>query len=176
MTSASTPPLNAEEVRELVETHQTGIWRYLRALGCEPSLADDITQDTFLSVLQKPFQQYSQAATAAYLRRVAYNRFVTLHRRSGKVTSVEDIEQLDADWSKMVDGDGGEDLLLALRECLTGLTERAQRALELRFRERASRAEIAADLGITEHGAKNLMQRAKQRLRGCIETKMRHES
>ena len=176
MTSASTPPLNAEEVRELVETHQTGVWRYLRALGCEPSLADDITQDTFLSVLQKPFQQYSPAATAAYLRRVAYNRFVTLHRRTGKVTTVEDVEQLDADWSHMVDPDGGEELLGALQECLEGLSKRARRALEMRFGEKESRANIAAALEITEHGAKNLMQRAKQKLRVCIENKIRHET
>ena len=173
MTSASTPPLNAEEVRELVETHQSGIWRYLRALGCEPSLADDITQDTFLSVLQKPFQQYNKSATAAYLRRVAYNRFITLHRRSGKVTSVEDIEQLDADWSQMVDEDGGEHMLTALRDCLQRLSKRARRALEMRFGKKESRANIASDLGITEHGAKNLMQRAKQKLRTCIETKTR---
>lgn len=173
MTSASTPPLSAAEVRELVQQHQAGVWRYLRALGCEPSLADDITQDTFLTVLQKPFQQYSQAATAAYLRRVAYNRFVTLHRRNGKVTSVEDVEQLDVDWSRMADEDGGEELLAALKTCLEGISERARRALQLRFESSESRANIAADLGISEHGAKNLMQRAKQRLRNCIETKLK---
>ena len=107
MTSASTPPLTADEVKTLVETHQAGVWRYLRALGCDPSMADDVTQDTFLTVLQKPFQQYSRAATAAFLRRVAYNRLVSIQRRSGKVQAVEDVEILDAEWTKMVDGDGG---------------------------------------------------------------------
>ena len=31
---------------------------------------------------------------------------------------------------------------------------------------------IAEGLGITEHGAKNLMQRAKQQLRACVEQKL----
>jgi RNA polymerase sigma-70 factor (ECF subfamily) len=32
--------------------------------------------------------------------------------------------------------------------------------------------EIARSLEITEHGAKNLMQRAKKQLRQCVEGKM----
>lgn len=51
----------------LIEAHQAGIWRYLRALGCDASQAEDLTQETFLAVLQKPFQDYNPAATAAYL-------------------------------------------------------------------------------------------------------------
>jgi RNA polymerase sigma-70 factor (ECF subfamily) len=42
----------------------------------------------------------------------------------------------------------------------------------MRFRGESSREEIAAALEITEHGAKNLMQRAKQQLRECIENKL----
>ena len=172
MTSASTPKLLADEVRRLVEDHQAGVWRYLRSLGCEANLAEDITQDTFLSVLEKPFQQYSSAATAAWLRRVAYNRFITIRRRAGKVTAVEDIESLNVEWTRLAEDDGGEELLSALRECLRGLSERARRALQMRFGAKASRTSIAADLEITEHGAKNLMQRAKKRLRECVESKL----
>jgi RNA polymerase sigma-70 factor (ECF subfamily) len=42
----------------------------------------------------------------------------------------------------------------------------------MRFRDDSSRDEIATALEITEHGAKNLMQRAKQQLRECIERKL----
>jgi len=60
-----------------------------------------------------------------------------------------------------------------LQDCLAELTQRARWALEMRFQERLPRIEIAAAMKITEHGAKNLMQRAKKQLRGCIERKMR---
>jgi RNA polymerase sigma-70 factor (ECF subfamily) len=53
------------------------------------------------------------------------------------------------------------------------LTPRARQALEQRFRDRTSRSAIAEGLGITEHGAKNLMQRAKQQLRACVEQKLK---
>jgi RNA polymerase sigma-70 factor, ECF subfamily len=156
----------------LIQRYQTGIWRYLRALGCDPSEADDLTQETFLAVLQHTFVDYGPSATAAYLRRVAHNQLVSARRRAGKVVAVEDIEQFDRAWEDWAGNDEGEARLDALRECLQQLTDRARMALDMRFRDRESRSEIAAALGITEHGAKNLMQRAKQQLRICIERKL----
>jgi len=156
----------------LIETHQAGVWRYLRVLGCDPAQADDLTQETFLAVLQKPFEDYNRAASAAYLRRVAHNLFISAQRRAGRVTPVENIEEIHALWNSWTANDNGEVLLEALRKCFEELTERARWSLTMRFHERRSRAEIALALGITEHGAKNLMQRAKKQLRTCIEGKM----
>jgi RNA polymerase sigma-70 factor (ECF subfamily) len=157
---------------KLIQDHQVGVWRYLRALGCTAELAEDLTQETFLAVLQKPFQDYSPHATRAYLRRVAYNLFVTQQRRSGRVVAVEDIEQYDVAWTRWASNDDGVALLVVLQQCLTALSERAQLALRLRFREKKSRSEIAEALQMTEHGAKNLMQRAKKKLRECVEGKL----
>jgi len=173
MKPAAMPETTGFDPVDLIERYQTGIWRYLRALGCDPAQADDLTQETFLIVLERPFQDCGPAAAAVYLRRVAHNLFVSAQRRAGKMVAVEDIEQFDKSWEKWAGADDGEALLEALRECLDGLTDRARMALEMRFRDRGSRAEIAAALGITEHGAKNLMQRAKQQLRKCIEGKIR---
>ena len=162
-------PLTPEE---LIATYQAGIWRYLRALGCHPSEADDLTQDTFVSVLQKPFEQFNPAATAGYLRRVAYNRFISVRRREGRVLLSEQIQEVDESWTKLASDSHGEILLEKLEGCMAQLTERARWALEMRFRDQLSRAEIAAALEITENGAKNLMQRAKKQLRDCVEGKV----
>lgn len=159
------------DLARLVEDHQAGIWRYLRALGCERELAADITQDTFVAVLEKPFDDYDPKATAGYLRTVARNLFISAMRRAGRMVVVEDIEAVDTTWMRWMGEDNGDELLDHLRDCLQQLTERARWALEMRFRDRLPRVEIAENLGITEHGAKNLMQRAKQQLRACIETK-----
>jgi RNA polymerase sigma-70 factor (ECF subfamily) len=160
----------------LIADHQAGVWRYLRVLGCEASLADDLTQDTFLAVLQRPFQDLGPAAVGSYLRKVAFNLYVSHHRRAGKVVAVENLEQIDGAWTKLASDDNGEALLEALRHCLRGLTERARKALEMRFREQQSREAIAAMLEITEHGAKNLMQRAKHQLRECVEKRMSQQA
>lgn len=156
----------------LIEQYQAGVWRYLRSLGCDSAEADDLTQDTFLAVLRSDFQPISDAATAGYLRKVAYNFLVSARRRVGKVNAVENIEQFDLAWCHWLRNDNGENLLDALRDCLKQLTERARMALEMRFQDNESRQNIANALEIGEHGAKNLMQRAKQQLRTCIEGKI----
>lgn len=168
-----TPPAVGFDAACLIETHQAGVWRYLRALGCEAALAEDLTQDTFLAVLQRPFQEVNRAATSAYLRKTALHMLISHERRAGRVRSVEDVELLDQTWSRWAGDDNGEAALDHLRDCLRRLTPRARQALELRFRDDSSRTEIAEVLQITEHGAKNLMQRAKQQLRECIDNKLK---
>ncbi|MDZ4780165.1 MAG: sigma-70 family RNA polymerase sigma factor [Planctomycetia bacterium] len=161
------------DVARLVKTYQAGVWRYLRALGCEASTADDLTQETFLTVLEKPFSDFNPAATAAYLRTVARNLFISLQRRANRSISVADLDELDLDWSRWAGDDAGQHLLASLKECLQALGEKAKRAIELRYQEEASRAGIATSLGMSEDGAKNLLQRAKQQLRECVERKQR---
>lgn len=173
MSTGPAPSVTGFDPVRLIANHQAGVWRYLRALGCDPTLAEDLTQDTFLAVLQKPFQDYNSAATASYLRRVAFNLFISNQRRAGKVTAVENVEELEAQFVDLAGEDHAEAALEALRICLEHLGERAKWALEMRFRDDLPRATIADALEISEHGAKNLMQRAKQQLRTCIEGRLR---
>lgn len=157
---------------ELIACHQAGVWRYLRALGCDACTADDLTQETFMEVLKRPFEQYNQQATSAYLRRVAHNLFITLRRRSGKVMYSENADDFEQAWMRWTGFDGGNRALDALDDCFNRLTLRAQMALRMRFGDEATRQSIADELNISEHGAKNLMQRAKTQLRDCVESKL----
>lgn len=154
------------DVARLVQEHQTGVWRYLRVLGCPAAEAEDLTQETFLTVLTRPFQDYNRQATAAYLRQVARNLFISSRRRA---VAVAELDEAEAAWLRWSAKDDGQELLSALRTCLQALTQRARQALDLRFGRQASRSEIAASLSLSEDGAKNLLQRAKQQLRACIE-------
>ncbi len=98
---------------------------------------------------------------------------VTARRRSQKMTPVANLEDFEGAWEKWMGQNNGEETLEYLRRCLEQLTDRARKALDMRFRERKRRVDIASSLNITEHGAKNLMQRAKSTLRTCVESKLR---
>ena len=156
---------------ELVAKHQHGVWRYLRMLCCDAATADDLTQETFLKVLRRSdFQQHSAAATSSYLRRTAYHLLVSMHRKMGRVKSVPDPQFMDEVWDRWAGKDlSGDRAIDALRQCLMSLTERARLSLRMRFGQNASRAQIGEALEISEHGARNLMQRAKNQLRECVE-------
>lgn len=145
-------------------------------MGCEQALADDLTQETFIAVLRRPFVQISDAATNSYLRRVAYHLLVTYRRKHRRMTSSDALDALDSQWVQWTGEEGkGDEIFEALDDCFSRLTARAQLSLKMRFGEDASRQKIAAKLGITEHGAKNLMQRAKAQLKLCIDGKLQRE-
>jgi RNA polymerase sigma-70 factor (ECF subfamily) len=173
---ASEPKSVGFDPVRLIQTHQAGVWRYLRSLGCTAEEADDLTQDTFVTFLQRPFAELSDAATAAYLRKAAFHPFISSRRKAGREIAMEQVETLSQWWTQHAEHDRGEAALEYLRDCLQRLPERARRSLELRYRDEQSRQDIARQLGITEHGVRNLMQRAKQQLRSCVETKMNHGS
>ncbi len=86
------------------------------------------------------------------------------------------MDQLDLQWMRWagIEGDGG-DLTEALEDCFRRLTKRAQLSLKMRFGENATRELIAKELGISEHGAKNLMQRAKIQLKQCLDGKLNRD-
>ena len=160
---------------QLIDRHSSGVWRYLRMLGCDESKADDLTQETFLRVLRRDaFVQHNEAATAGYLRRTAYNLLVSDHRKHKRMTTVPDGASIDEIWNRWAGKDvTGNQAVDALKVCFSGLTERAQIALTMRYTSEATRIQIAEALEISDHGARNLMQRAKSKLKDCVEGKMK---
>lgn len=157
----------------IIRSHQNHVWRYLRSLGCTPNQADDLTQETFLRLLESSFEPINPQATAGYLRKIAHSRFISYCRRESRTVTVDGIEGIDRYWTENIDGKDSGELLDHLRECIKELTERAREALELRYSNQSSRNDIAKELGISEHGAKNLIQRAKQKLKECIQRRKR---
>ncbi|HXT58818.1 MAG TPA: RNA polymerase sigma factor [Pirellulales bacterium] len=156
---------------ELVRTHQPGVWRYLRFLGAGEAQADDLTQETFLSVYRKPFVEQSPAAAAAYLRTVARRQLLMSLRKAKRRPVLENLELADEVWSRLAGDDGGG-YLDALRECLESLEGRAREAIELRYRDDRSRTEIGQLLEIGEDGVKSLLRRTRELLRRCVEKRI----
>ena len=97
--------------------------------------------------------------------------------KHGKVQTVATQAVLDEIWDRWAGKDLSGDLAVeALRNCFSMLSNRAQQALRMRFAGEKSRIEIGEALNITDHGARNLMQRAKQQLRQCVEEKLQRNN
>lgn len=163
------------DLAELVRSYQSGVWRYLRFLGADESLADDLTQETFVSVWKKPFVEHSPAATAGYLRTVARNLFLMSLRRRKRQPMLERIEAADEIWRRYVGEDDADDWLDALRDCVESLNGRARQAIELSYHDGLSRAEIGRELELSEDGVKSLLRRTRELLRRCVEQKRASE-
>lgn len=159
------------DIAKIVCTHQAGLWRYLRLLGCDDSLADDLAQETFVVVLRKPFDDYDPAATARYLRTTARFLFLKSKRAGRRLAAYADVAELV--WEEHAARDGGEELVLALKGCIDTLDERQRRLIDLRYFKQAGRAEIAAALEMSVMAVKSMLRRVKESLRVCVEARRR---
>ncbi len=157
------------ELEELVDTHQHGVWRYLRFLGASEAESDDLTQETFLEIWRKPFEQISTQATAAYLRSVAKNRFLMFIRARGRRPAVLDLDAAEQEFAAFAAEDGGDAQVDALTDCMGKLDGRARQAVDLFYRDGHAREEAAKLMGMKDEGMKTLLRRIKEILRECME-------
>jgi RNA polymerase sigma-70 factor (ECF subfamily) len=157
------------DLETLVREHHAGVWRFLRLLGCTREQADDLTQETFLVVIRKGFEDTNPAATATFLRKTA--RFEFLHARRNLRTRRE----VDLDAAEAVAGDrladGGDAYVSALKRCIEELRGKARDAVNAIYREQLTPAATATKLGMKENGLKTLLQRSRSVLKACIERK-----
>ncbi len=159
---------------ELVNRFQAGIWRYLRYLGCEVAQADDLTQETFLAVIRKPFDHRSDQETASYLRKAARNQFLMAIRKRRKGPTLNDLQTAEEVWASVA-AEGSNDYLDALDECLEALNGRPLQVIHLQYRDNQSRQSIAGELGMSEDGVKTLLRRTRARLRECVKRRLGNE-
>lgn len=161
------------DLAALVREHQAGLWRYLRALGAEPFLADDLAQEVFLAALRSGFVQRSRGETIRWLRTTGRNQYLKARQKQGREISTAQLETLDRRWQEL-DRDGdGETAVTALRRCLEQLDDKPRQALALQYTHGLAREQVAQKLGMTDDGVKTLLARTKARLKKCMELRVR---
>jgi RNA polymerase sigma-70 factor (ECF subfamily) len=161
------------DLTRLVQQHQAGVWRYVRFLGAERAEADDITQETFLAIARAAFVERDERQTAGYLRVVARNRLLALRRKQRREINTVELEAAESVWAAAAGPDGSLAAYLeALRTCVDGLEGRSRQAIDLHYRDGASREAIAESLDMKPDGVKTLLRRTREVLRECIERKL----
>jgi RNA polymerase sigma-70 factor (ECF subfamily) len=160
------------DLESLWRDHGVDLQRFLRVLGASHAEAEDCAQEAFLQVLRTPPEPGN---TAAWLRTVAKNAFLKSLRQTRKVVAV-DMQAIEQDWADVAGDDGAQSRVEALKQCISLLNERERRALHLRYTMNASREVMAEDLGLSEGGVKNLLERVKDKLRECAERRLKGDS
>lgn len=162
----------------LVRTHQQGVWRYLRFIGATRLEAEDLTQETFLAVWKSGFEEFSDAASASYFRAAARSRFLMMLRTKGRRPRESDLAEVDADWVMLgsEDPEVWDERIEVMLRCLQQVQGKAREALDLFYRDEVPQAQIAAKLGMKPEGVKTLLRRAVEKLRECMEAKLKWKS
>ena len=146
----------------------------MRFLGCDPHLADDLTQETFISVFDRPFEIRDEAASSSYLRTSARNFFISHKRRTARIQELEerefdDLKKAESLWTSLVVGRHQDETIALLDKCKKQLSERALHAIDLKYSSLLTHQEVGQELGISEEGARKSIQRSLKILGHCIE-------
>lgn len=168
---AATDNEQTDLVTQFVRQHQTGLCRFLRLCGAGPN-AEELAQEAFLVAIRRGLTTEHAARAGSFLRQTAKHLWLRQRRddRRQKTREAEIAEHL---WQKHVspDHDQGDHWLEALTQCLEQLPGRSRTALDRTYRDGLGRAELGAELGISEHGVRSLLQRLRATLRTCIEAR-----
>ena len=98
-------------------------------------------------------------------------------RSQRQLVQVEDMDELDYLSSRFeqvqsLSGDTLDEKLVALRDCVSHLSEDERRCIEGRYQENLMPAQLSQKFSLQLETVKKRLQRAKQRLHRCIEHKL----
>jgi len=159
---------DGDPVTAFVRRHQVGLWRFLRVLGCEGLHAEEIAQEAIVVALRRGLPDAQPARAALFLRQTARHLWLR-ERRADRRRAARYADAAELLWQREFAQDDGAGWLEALDRCLDELPPRSRLALDRTYRDDVGRAELAAELGIGEHGVRNLLHRLRATLRDCIE-------
>lgn len=166
-------PQSSSRAEAFVAQHQAGLWRWLRALGCEAARAEEHCSDALLAALHHEVQELEAKDASRWLRHAAKNLFLMQLRQEKRRPKFVAFDELDTAWESLGgDDDGGSAALTALNRCLLALAPRDRDLISRRYEQSDSRASIATAFGVSEAGVKQALRRVRDKLRLCVQKRV----
>lgn len=162
-------------VQQLFVRHQSAVRAFAIALTGDFAAADDVVQETFLTVTAKAADFEPDTNFVAWACAIARLK-VLEHRRAAKRFSPAVVESLAASIPVAEIGpDLGQARLPLLLECLKHLPPRSRELIRLRYFLERGPSEIATALGRSVGGVNTALLKARDALRDCMAAKLAAE-
>ncbi len=137
------------------------LWAYLRRISGDPTLADDVLQESYLRLLRHPpSPERNERERKAYLFQIATN--LMRDRWGARERERSAIERLLSFWSPRPERNGS--LSLDMGAALDRLPPRDRALLWLAHVEGYDHREIAKVLGLQERSVRVILFRARKKL------------
>ncbi len=157
---------NRAAAAELVDIYYQQIYLFMRRLGHNGQVSEDLTQQSFLQVWQHIGRLRDGKALNAWLYRIAAN-VSKLYWRRHKAGRAVSIEGIDVPQSSEAASDriGDYEQLGQLKNAVVRLPEKLRQAVVLHYMQRLTIAEAAEVAGIRQGTFKSRLNRALKALR-----------
>lgn len=154
------------DVRNELTAALSELYRYAsRLAGGDRSLAEDLTQESCLSLAAEMQSGRSAVITIGWLKVVCRRRFIDHIRRNGRrvrETTTGEIEPWDEPQWQLIEGGTALD-------CLASLTDDQRAALVFRYVDDLAVAEVAELLGRSLAATDSLLARARRSLAQAVQ-------
>jgi RNA polymerase sigma-70 factor, ECF subfamily len=149
---------------DLYESYSQSVYRFVLYLSGDPSLADDITSETFIRLWSSP-EPIRLASVKGYLLTIARNLWLMERRRHSRRRDLDEVNEILADTGPSVlrEAEAKDELGRVLR-ALQDFPEVDRTALLMRANEGLPYEEIAVALGLPTATVRVKVHRARLRL------------
>ncbi len=149
---------------------------YLVALVRDTHLADDLLQETFLTVCEKCESFTPGTNFKAWAYSIARFKALNAVRKSARAERLLNPNTIENLAAHTEEEDDQSLRLQHLTHCITKLRGRAREAITLRYQHAVGPQEIATRLGQSANQINVLLFRSRQVLRDCIEQQLATQS
>jgi RNA polymerase sigma-70 factor (ECF subfamily) len=167
-------------IRAVVETYLSHILNAARASGLDLQKAEDVTQSTFATFIEKASAFEGRSHVRTWLFGILYRKIAEARRSVQRDGLSEDIDQVmerrfhpNGTWSNPVQPMTvyGTELGKLIAECLDTLPTPQRMAFVFREKEEMPTEEICKILDVSRTNLGVLLYRGRNRLRECLEAK-----
>jgi RNA polymerase sigma-70 factor (ECF subfamily) len=140
---------HADAFRRLFEGYKDRVYSFAFYLSRNETMAKDLTQQTFLSVLVKFGEFRGQAKLSTWLYRLVVNLYADERRRQKRWSALSAItpSQIMSEKSPQEDRLAQREIALAVKQAIESLKPRLRAAVALKYLDNLSYQEIAEVLG-----------------------------
>ena len=169
-------------VEAVIDAYMGQIFRAALGAGLDETRAEDVTQATFVTFLEKAEGFDGRSHVRTWLFGIMYNKIMETHRETRRA---QDFDPIDEVVEQRFDERGGwqrpprrvdagvheEDLRNQIDDCMEGVPMSSQLVLVLREVEGFSTEEICDILKLTRTHLGVALHRGRNRIRECLESK-----
>ncbi len=167
----------------LLKRHETALWRFIVQSLRDAAAAEDVAQDTWITVTQQAAryvanaEQGQSAQFRTWLFTLARSRTIDHLRRKKPEVSTEDFSDSQSDWLANQAADSGfgplrqfegREQAQALLQALQELPDDQREAFLLQAESGLSVEEIAATCQVSFETAKSRLRYARSKLKTCL--------
>ena len=164
-------------MEEMFNAFQPDLYYYILKTVNDPTLAEDLTQDAFMEILQSIATLQEPAAFVTWARQIAYRRCTAYFKKRHDLLADEDEEGYSVfdtvaeDRAEFIPDEAldREDLKNTIQAMIDQLPPEQRNAIMLRYFEEVSVEEIAQTQGVSDGTVKSRLNYGRKSIRQAVE-------